>query len=333
MSSSSADSSLANLRETVSDPTLRDTFEQDVIDGLTAPKGQKAIPPKHLYDARGSRLFEQICETNDYYPTRTEHAIYEQCMDEIAERIGAGSVVVEPGSGDGTKAETLLSALDRPRAFAPLEISRSALAESSERIARHFPDTDIHPVCGEFATGLRYLEGLPEDRRLIFFPGSTIGNMVRAVRKDLLDSFADFIAKGDDGRALIGFDLVKDRDVLRAAYDDSAGVTAEFNYNLIDRMNRELDAGLDRDTFRYRADWSEARSRIEMGLECTEPQEGAVLGSEYHIEHGERIHTEHSHKFTEATIREEAAASGLRVTGWWTDERRWFAVVLLEAVA
>ena len=318
----------ANLHTMVRDKREEDTFAQDVLHGLTRPTGEKFIPAKHLYDAEGSRLFERILDTRDYYPVDVEAEIFDEQLDAIADRLGPDVVLVEPGAGDGRKPERLLDRLDSPRAFAPVEISESALAESSERIARAFPEVEVRPVCADFVHGFAHVADLPADNRVVFFPGSTIGNFLPEERVGLLRAFTDYA--GDDGRLLVGFDLVKERDALRAAYDDSEDVTAAFNLNLVTRMNSELDAGFDEDAFAHEAVWVEDLSRIEMRLVLKRPQRVEINGRRVSLEEGERIHTENSHKFTMERIAAEAARADLEIAEAWTDPREWYALVLLQ---
>lgn len=317
-----------NLRPMARDGREGDTFAADALEGLTRPRGQKAIPAKHLYDATGSRIFERILEIDEYYPVDAEASILDARLAEIAERIGPEAVLVEPGAGDGRKPERLLEALESPAAFAPLEISETALVECAERIARRFPEVEVHPVCADFANGFSRLSDLPRENRVAFFPGSTIGNLRPEERVDLLTSFARFV--GEDGSALVGFDLVKETDTLLAAYDDPQGVTADFNLNLVTRLNRELGAGLDESAFAHEAVWVEGLDRIEMRLVAERAQRGEIAGRAIELAEGERIHTEDSHKFTRERIARESGEAGLEVETIWTDERDWYALALLR---
>lgn len=319
-----------NLHDTLSNSAeMRDTFREDVIDGLTKPPGRKAIPAKHLYDAAGSRLFEQICDLPEYYPTRTEESIYREHIDSITRTLGAGVTLIEPGSGSGEKSETLLSAMDGPARFVPIEISPTALEDSALHLAERFPSVDIHPVCADFTTGADVLDGMDRGRRVLFFPGSTIGNLVRAQRRDLLSLFARMVGPG--GRLLLGFDLIKDRDVLHAAYNDRAGVTAAFNLNLLKRINTELGANFDRSAFHHDAPWNEEESRIEMHIVSERDQRTRIDGREIRLRADEHVHTENSHKFTPQRMEAEAAEAGFSPIDRWTDENEWFCVGLFEA--
>jgi len=307
-------------------------FAADMLKALSQPVGRKTIPPKHLYDSRGSELFHEITELDEYYPSTIETEILKQSADEIASELGEMAVIIEPGSGAAVKVPLLLRAMHSPRMFVPLEISESAVEQSSERLARQFPELAIQPVCAGFYEGLRAIDEeqdrVPHDQRVIFFPGSTLGNMSEAERHTLLKAFAR--ASGERGRVLIGVDLVKDRDVMLTAYDDPKGVSAAFGRNLITRLNNELGAGLDPGAFIYEAIWSDDEEWIEMRLVCEREQVATIAGRELPIETGEAIITEHSCKFTRERLTREAHAAGLRPVRWWTDEQDWFALVLLE---
>ncbi len=318
----------SNLRKALVDGTIRDTFREDILETIAQPVGAKAIAPKHLYDARGSELFDRICDADEYYIPQVESSIVRDRIDEIVSALGPGLILAEPGSGSAQKVEPILEALDSPAAFAPVEISAAPLNESSARIAERFPDLQVHPVCAEFHTGLDMLTDLPDEPRAIFFPGSTIGNMPAEDRAALLRSFARFV--GPNGRVLIGFDLVKDREALRAAYDDREGISAAFALNVLDRIRRELGEGLDASAFRYDARWNEDASRIEMSIASTRDHEGELAGVPFRFAEGERMRTEMSHKFTRESIEREASAAGMRVVEHWTDDRGWFALCLLE---
>lgn len=303
-----------------------------MLEALSKPVGEKAIPPKHLYDARGSELFHEITGLDAYYLSTVETTILEQQAAPMAAAIGPGAVVIEPGSGAAVKVPILLWALRSPRMFVPLEISESALEQSAERLAAEFPELAIQPVCAGFYEGLEAIDDeadrVPRDGRVIFFPGSTLGNMGEPERVRLLKAFAK--TTGEKGRVLVGIDLVKDRDVMLTAYDDPQGVSAAFGLNLITRLNNELGAGLDPSAFIYEAIWSDADEWIEMRLVCEREQVARIAGRELPIEAGEAIITEHSCKFTRERLEREAAAAGLAPVKWWTDERDWFALVLLE---
>lgn len=322
----------SNLRPLIVRDGATSAFEQDMIEALGQPEGEKAIPPKHLYDTRGSELFEQITDLEEYYPSTIETEILEQKAGDIAEAIGPDAIIIEPGAGAAVKVPILLRALESPRMFVPIEISESAVTQSSERLAQEFRQLTVQPICAGFYEGLDAIddadEPIPSENRVLYFPGSTIGNMPHLERARLLRAFAD--AAGEGGRILLGVDMVKDRDVMIEAYDDPKGVSAKFGRNLITRLNNELGAGLDEGAFHYEAIWSDEHERIEMRLVCAYPQTATIGGREFPIAEGEAITTEHSCKFTRERIEREARGAGLKPVAMWTDENEWFAMVMLE---
>jgi len=317
-----------NLLPTVIDAeSLHDTFREDILEGLsTTPK---ATPAKHLYDARGSELFERICGLEAYYPTRTERAILDRHAGEIAAALGPDVTLIEPGAGSGEKAAMLLERMDRPRAFVPIEISRGALENASEMLADRFPEVTVQPICADFMSTLAISNRAEHGRRVLYFPGSTIGNLESQTRGRLLRRLRE-IAR-DDGMLLIGFDLKKDESVLRRAYNDEEGVTAAFNKNLLVRINRELGGTFDPERFEHDARWVGERSRIESHLVSQDAQTVEVDGRTIEFDRGESIHTENSHKFDRNAMDEEAAAGGFRPIAQWEDERGWFRVALFAA--
>ncbi len=306
-----------------------DDLQAEIVGGLRARP--KSLPSKYLYDAEGSRLFDRICELEEYYPTRTEIGILADRADEVAEAVGPQALVIELGSGSSTKTHGLLRALDRPVGYVPIDISRDHLAEAADRIAADFPDLPVWPICADFnaAIGLPDL-GADERRRLIFFPGSTIGNFDETPRKVLLRRMRD-LCGGHPGRLLIGIDLIKDVGRLENAYDDRQGVTAAFNLNLLHRINRELDADFDPDRFEHRACFVSNEPRIEMHLVSQVDQTVAIDGEELVFEAGESIRTERSYKFTVEGFAKEAAETGWTLEHSWTDGENLFAILLLDA--
>lgn len=301
----------------------KQTFERDVLRGLS--QARKTLPCKYLYDQRGSELFEAICELDEYYLTRTELAILESSIDEIADECGPQCLVIEPGSGAGVKTELLLSRLDDPAGYIPIEISQSSLEQTTSRLGERFPKLRVHPVRADF-TKLECLPDLPRGARrpVVFFPASTIGNFARGSAVRLLEAFSTWV--GHEGAVLVGVDLWKDEDVLLAAYNDRAGVTAQFNRNLLARINRELDGTFPLERFRHEAILSREHQRIEMHLVCLDQRRVRVRGREFSFKAGESICTEHSHKYRLEDLCELAARAGLRVQRTWTDPRRWFSV-------
>ncbi|MAY74560.1 MAG: L-histidine N(alpha)-methyltransferase [Phycisphaerae bacterium] len=310
------------------DPTDHDTFLEDVLNGLSLD--QKAIPPKYLYDDEGSRLFDEICETTDYYPTRTEAAIFREHIAEMAERIGPGVAVIEPGAGSGEKAVMLIDALDRPEAVVPVDISLDYVRRSAEALAERFPTIPIYPVCADFTKPMAMPAEIdPTAPRLVFFPGSTVGNFAPAQRRALLRLFADVAGAG--GSVLLGVDMKKSSARLEAAYDDSAGVTSAFNHNLLARMNRELGANFEDKAFRYTARWDDKEGCVWMGLQSLRDQSVVIGDRIFEFKDGERMHTESSYKFTLGEFETEALACGLKTLKAWTDAKGDFAVFHLGA--
>jgi dimethylhistidine N-methyltransferase len=304
----------------------RSDFRADVLEGLRRAK--KSISPKYFYDAAGSALFDAITGLPEYYPTRAELAIMEAHLDEMAELAGPGVSVIEFGAGSGLKTRRLLARLEDPIAYVPVEISRDFLLESAESIADAFPALEVLPVCADFTRPFQ----LPQPdrmplRNLVYFPGSTIGNFTRGEACDLLQVMHTEAAAG--GALLIGVDLRKDRRTLERAYNDAAGVTAEFNLNLLARMNRELGADFDPSRFGHEATWNEAAGRIEMRLVSRADQCVNVAGETVHFEAGEAILTEYSHKYELDEFADLAAGAGFAVARVWTDPDRLFSVQFL----
>jgi len=305
-----------------------DDMFAEVVAGLSSDR--KTLPCKYLYDARGSRLFERICELDEYYPTRTEIGILEARGTEIAESVGENVLVIELGSGSSTKTEILLSALRHPAAYVPVDISRDHLTEAAERVAARFPGLPVWPVCADFhsAIELPELDVRPADR-LIFFPGSTIGNFDAPARLDLLRRMVE-LCGSDGGHLLLGIDLIKEPAHLESAYDDAKGVTADFNLNLLRRINRELDADFDLDQFSHRARFDPEAARVEMHLVSEADQEVEIDGRRFRFAAGESICTEHSYKFTVDGFGELAARGGWSLERSWTDPEGLFAILLLS---
>mgnify|MGYP003295809842 CR=1 FL=1 len=301
-------------------------FRADVLAGLAEP--QKAIPARWFYDDAGSELFEDITRLPEYYPTRAETEILQTCSDDIARLIGPGRAVVEFGSGSSVKTPLLLSAI-QPSAYVPLDIAGDFLRASAAALSDKFPGLPVWPVEADF---MRHVElpnevtGLP---KLGFFPGSTIGNMIARTGTDLLRSMRGTLGEG--ALLLIGMDLVKDEDVLLAAYDDAAGVTARFNLNLAERINRELSGDIPVAKLRHEARWNDIFARIEMHLVASEDIAFAVSGKPFTMCEGESIHTENSHKFTKRSSQLLLAAGGWEPRARWTDQARRFSLVLAEA--
>lgn len=303
-------------------------FRADVLAGLAEP--QKAIPARWFYDDAGSRLFEDITQLPEYYLTRAETEILRTHASEIAELIGEGRAVVEFGSGSSVKTPLLLSAI-RPSAYVPLDIAGDFLRASSAALAQKFPGLPVLPVEADFMRRVELpaeIAGLP---KLGFFPGSTIGNMIARTATDLLRNMRATLGEG--ALLLIGMDLVKDEDVLLAAYDDAAGVTARFNRNLLTRINRELDGDIPTEAFAHEARWNDPFARIEMHLVACRDVSFTVSGERFAMTAGETIHTENSHKFTRRSAQLLLAAGGWEPRARWMDEARQFSLMLAESCA
>ena len=306
-------------------------YANEIIAGLAARR--KSLPCKLFYDELGSGLFEQITHLPEYYLTRTELEILEASSPEIARNAGSPIAVVELGAGTARKTSTILGAIVRRQIavkYFPVDISPSALAEAKRRISTEVPDALVRPVIADFGHGFGFLGELPSPKMVLYL-GSSIGNfntgdataMLRAVRRQLSD--------GDS--LLLGTDMVKSPSVLVPAYDDRRGITAEFNKNLLRRINREFGANFDLDSFRHIALWNSSCSRMEMHLESSRPQRVTleVTGTTVEFRAGERIHTENSYKYTCEMIQEMISGSGLKLERSWFDRRRWFGLHLAQA--
>jgi dimethylhistidine N-methyltransferase len=305
-------------------------FARAVLDGLA--REPKALSPKYLYDQRGSELFDRICECQEYYVTRTETAILEKCVHELSTFLGERPVILELGSGASRKTRILLDAIPDVAAYIPIDISREFLLATASLLRHAYPEIPIHPICADFTHAWDLPEGaIPENagKRVAFFPGSTIGNFTRDEALELLSSTAGILGYG--GQLLIGFDLIKPREILEPAYDDAQGITAAFNINLLHRMRDELGAKVSPESFRHRAVFNEIESRIEMHLESVGAQEIRVLGRTFRLTAGETIHTECSHKYSTERFEELAREAGFKKRAYWTDEKRYFCVALFDA--
>ncbi|HEY1449048.1 MAG TPA: ergothioneine biosynthesis protein EgtB [Caulobacteraceae bacterium] len=314
------------LAEDAPNLTVEEEFRADVIEGLSAVR--KRLPPKWFYDARGSDLFEQICDLPEYYLTRQENELLAQIAPEISAFIPDGATLVELGSGASIKTRRLLDAAPGISAYAPIDISQTALDGAVRAIARDYPDLAVHPVVADFTT-ITELPSLPAKGPLVgFFPGSTIGNFPPDEAVALLARLHKLLGQGSI--LIVGVDQAKDGDTLTAAYNDSAGVTAAFNLNLLTRINRELAGDLDLDAFAHRAVWNWMEGRIEMHLEVLKARSARVAEAEFDFVTGETIHTENSYKFTHARFEAMARRGGWRATRRWESPAPQFAVYLLE---
>jgi dimethylhistidine N-methyltransferase len=305
-------------------PTPAD-LAAEVLAGLR--RRPRYIPPKFFYDAEGSRLFDAITATPEYYPTRVELEILRAHAGEIAERVGTGSLLVEPGGGSCAKVRILLEGL-RPCAYVPMDISRDHLWLAAERVAAEFPWLEVHAACTDFTRIMEVPTSAPVGPRVAFFPGSSIGNFDPPAAVDFLAAVAELVGPG--GFLLIGVDLKKDRARLDAAYNDAAGVTAAFNLNLLTRINRELGADFDLGAWQHRAYYNEALGRIEMHLASTLAQTVRVAGESFAFAAGETIHTENSYKYGIGEFQGLATRAGFGPEAVWTDADGLFSVHLLR---
>jgi L-histidine N-alpha-methyltransferase len=290
----------------------------------------RAIPARWFYDRRGSELFEAITDLPEYYPTRTERSILETACPEVAEIAGAGRAVVEFGSGSSTKTPILLSAV-APSVYVPIDISGDFLRESSRVLAAQFPELLVLPFEADFMRPLALPKTIADTPKLGFFPGSTIGNMIPLMAVDLLKAMRASLGIG--AMLLIGMDRIKDPAVLVPAYDDAQGVTAAFNMNLLERINRELDADVPVEAFRHKAVWNDDRARIEMHLEAQRDAAFTIEGRPFDIAAGETIHTENSHKYGSRDARILLRSGGWTPIREWTDPAGLFSLYLAEAQA
>jgi len=305
----------------------RDELLADTLAGLA--RSPRRLLSKYFYDARGSQLFEQITRQPEYYLTRVEKALLDTCAADIAAAVGADAHVVEYGSGSGDKTRQLLAMLQSPVAYTPVEISQSALDASVARLRVAFPAVQMLPVCADFSRPV----ALPRPTRaphrtLLFFPGSTLGNFEDDEAIALLRVMAEEI--GASGQALVGIDLDKDPALIEAAYNDAAGITAEFTLNLLVRLNRELGSDFDLDGFHHRAVYARERGRIETTLVSQCAQRVSLAGKRFAFAPGEALQVEISRKYTDAGFDALAAAAGLRVAEGWNDANDWFGLRLLQ---
>lgn len=301
-------------------------MQAEVLQGLSSTP--KSLPSKYFYDRRGSELFEQICEQPEYYLTRTELAIMREHATDIAATLGPQVLLMEYGSGSGLKTRLLLAALERPAAYVPVEISRDALAESLTAIRQEFPVLELLPVCADFTTYVAPPRPVQcSSRTVIYFPGSTLGNFTLDEAVALLRQMQ--CEMGRDGAALVGIDLRKDPATIEAAYNDAAGVTAEFTLNMLAHFNRELGADFDLAAFRHQARYNAAAGRIETDIVSRRAQQVRVAGERIGFGAGEAMRVEYSYKYAPEQFALLARRAGLRVAGQWSDAGRGFSLQYL----
>lgn len=298
---------------------------KEVLDGLS--RAQKMLPSKYFYDERGSELFEQITSLEEYYPTRTEKKILENHINEIAERVGSESVIIELGSGSSQKTRLLLDHLPDLSAYVPVDISEKYLQKVANDLREEYPNLPIVPVCADYTQPFDIPNiDRPFEYYVVFYPGSTIGNFQPHQAQKFLQSIARFLIPG--GGMLIGVDLKKDVEVLEKAYNDEAGVTADFNKNMLVRLNRELGADFEVENFRHEALYNREQGRIEMHLVSEANQQVHLNGTTIDFQKGESIHTENSYKYLLEEFR-ELVSSWFEVEKVWMDDNEFFSIQYL----
>ncbi len=308
----------------------RDAFLNDVTLGLQ--KQAKELPCKYLYDERGSILFDKICELDEYYPTRTELNIMQTYVDEIVARLGQNVLLIEYGSGSSLKTRVLLDNLSGLAGYIPIDISKEHLLNAAAKLKKIYPDLNVHPVCADYTDLFRLPDDIPSSAsRVVYFPGSTIGNFNPGDAVKFLHSINNIV--GSSGQLLLGVDLKKDPNVLHRAYNDRSGITASFNCNILTRINRDLGANFNTEQFKHYAFFNPSHGRVEMHIISLADQTVQINGSTIKFATGESIHTESSYKYTVHEFTELAGKAGFTVERVWTDEDELFSVQLLRAGA
>lgn len=310
------------------DPT--DQLIREAVDGLR--RSPKELSPIWFYDERGSTLFDRICELPEYYLTRTELGLMQEHAAQMGQYIGSQAAVIEFGSGTSLKTRRLLERLESPVAYVPVDIAHQQLLDAASGLARDYPSLRIIPVCADFTQPFelpKIVTATPQ--RVVYFPGSTLGNLTQPQARHLLSSMRRMI--GSSGAVLIGIDLKKDPRILEQAYNDATGITAQFNVNALRHLNRELGTNFDLHAFEHQALWVESESRIEMRLISTRDQIVAIADTRIAIKRGEHLLTECCHKYTLDGFKELAASCQLAVAHSWTDPEQKFSVQLLRPAA
>ena len=307
----------------------RESFLSETLTGLGA--APKTLPCKYFYDERGSELFRRICELPEYYLTRAETALLGDIAGQAAEIIGDGAWIIEFGTGSSDKIGILLAALDRPAGFVAVDLARGALRGVTETLARDFPNLAVHAVCADFTEPFELPAMAGAGRRVVFFPGSSLGNFDHEQSVSFMATAARLAGPG--GGMLIGIDLKKDEAILTAAYDDTQGVTAEFNLNLLRRLNRECGTDFDLDAFSHRAFYNANAGRIEMHLVSLRAQTVSLGGQTIAFAEGETIHTENSYKYSIPEFQDLARRAGFEPLRAWTDAERLFSLHYLSVAS
>ncbi|MEC8557218.1 MAG: L-histidine N(alpha)-methyltransferase [Planctomycetota bacterium] len=300
-------------------------FLDTVLAGLSS--SSKYLSCKYFYDERGSELFDRICELDEYYPTRTELLITRENAKSIAAALGDDCALIEFGSGSSLKTRVLLDELSNLAAYLPVDVSEEYLLKIAARLRGEYPDLEICPIVADFTKPFELPEKLEHCSPCVYFPGSTIGNFERSQAVKLLRNMTELCGTG--GKSLIGFDLQKAKQVLELAYDDPQGVTAEFNLNLLARINRELDGDFELEKFQHHSCYNESEDRVEIFIRSLSYQVATVAGQKFEFAEDELIFTEHSHKYTVASFSAMAAEAGMQPEQVWTDSRNYFALMLL----
>lgn len=303
---------------------------REALEGLTHPR--KNLPAKLLYDERGSEIFEKICLVPSYYPTRTEKKILRENADEITRCLGEDVLLIEPGSGAAEKVRYLLPKLRGQKRYIPVEISREILLRTTRELHEEYPELEVYPVCADFTQKLSLPMNLSrkDGRKIVFFPGSTIGNLYPDDARKFLREIRTLV--GEDGGLLIGVDRKKDPEILRLAYNDPEGVTSAFNLNLLERLNREADATFAPENFVHEAIYNEELGRIEMHLVSRLPQLVRVDQTMVKFREGETIHTENSYKYAVEEFQRLGESAGFRLSRHWSDSDELFTVYYFESV-
>lgn len=301
---------------------------KEILAGLS--QSQKTIDPKFLYDKKGSEIFERICKLPEYYPTRSEFLILKENAADMARLIGPEALIIEPGSGNGRKVRILLKCLKKIKGYVPVEIDRDILLRMTTELHDEFPELKVLPVCADFTQNidLPLSVDFQEGKKVIFFPGSTIGNFHPSDAVSFLKRIGKLAGTG--GGLLIGVDLKKNKKIFELAYDDPAGVTAAFNLNLLERLNREVDATFDLENFDHEAIYNEELGRVEMHLKSKVPQLVKVNQTMFRFKEGETIHTECSYKYTVEEFCELCSKAKFKVKKLWMDQKKLFCVYYLE---
>jgi len=303
------------------------TLYDAVINGFS--QSRKSIPPKFFYDKRGSSLFDKICSQPEYYLSNIERKLLKKIQYEIARYVGKGRVVIEPGAGNLSKIRLLLNQL-QPDAYVPMDISGEYLREASKELANDYPWLSIHATCVDFTHSMPLPEVTSDAPRLVFFPGSSLGNFNKEEALAFLTMVRETI--GEDGMFLIGVDTKKSHEVLNAAYNDEAGVTAEFNLNLLHRLKNELDAEIELNQFDHHAFYNKKEGRIEMHLVCQNDHKVRIDEYDFHFKAGESVHTENSYKYSPDEFLTLSRKTGLGLVNYWLAEDELFALYLLESI-